>query len=346
MWSLRKAVGRQLSKLDGAWYYRIVDRSFDTEMRSVSAGLAAYGARERNRRNRHHLVRNVHMLEKGLTMRPRRDTFATDHIGRTVELWDRLHDSPALGAEERSWVRDVLVEYVAATATSADPAVCRARERLRGNGLLEAPAGGAPGGHGPHVPTPSADLVAIEDLLALARNRRSVRWFTDRPVPREVVDAAVSVGLQSPTACNRQPYRFLVVDAADIARIGSIPMGTRGCADQIPGLIVVIGDWSAYFDERDRHLPYIDGSLAAMGLILGFEAQGIATCCINWPDIPARDRAMRAALDLPAHERVLMLLAYGHADPTGTAPFSGKRSLEDVRRYRRPAGEGQDGAGQ
>lgn len=331
MRKLKRAVGRQLSKLDGAWYYRVFDRSFDTEMRSVSAGLATYGVNDRDRRNRYHLVRNVHMIEKGLTMRPRRDTFAAAYISRTVDLWEHLRLSPVLGTEERSWIRDVLAEYTTATATSADPMIRSSLERLRAGALLESKERSS--SHGPHVPTPSAEVVAIDDLLALARNRRSVRWFTGVPVPRSVVDAAVQVGLEGPTACNRQPYRFLVVDPADIARIGSIPMGTKGYAEQIPGLIVVIGDWSAYFDERDRHLPYIDGSLASMGLILGFESQGISTCCINWPDIPARDRAMRAALGLPAHERVLMLIAYGHADPDGTAPFSGKRSLDAVRGF-------------
>lgn len=331
MRKLKRAVGRQLSKLDGAWYYRIFDRSFDTEMRSVSAGLATYGLNERDRRNRYHLVRNTHMIEKGLTMRPRRDTFAAAYISRTVDLWEQLSGSSALGTEERTWIRDVLTEYAAATATSTDEVIRGCLDRLTSGNLLRTDSDAGTASHGPQVPTPSADLVAIDDLLSLARNRRSVRWFTEESVPRSVVDAAIRVGSEGPTACNRQPYRFLVVDPQDIPRIGSIPMGTQGYAEQIPGLIVVIGDWSAYFDERDRHLPYIDGSLAAMGLILGFEAQGISTCCINWPDIPARDRAMRAALGLPAHERVLMLVAYGHADPTGTAPFSGKRSLEAVR---------------
>jgi nitroreductase len=333
--STKRRVRRALSTMGPVAFYRTVDRAFDQEMRVVGAGLARYHAVAESSGSRYHLVRNVHMIEKGLTMRPRRDTFATGYIEETVDLWHRVTSAGLIEAEEKTWANDVLVEYFAATSTSEASPVRRAAARAAEVGLL-LPAGAVAvpaGGSGPHHPAAPTDLVHIDDLVKLAQGRRSVRWFLGEKVPRSMVDAAARVARESPTACNRQPYRFLVVDDKSVVDVAAIPMGTRGYEDQIPGIIVVIGDWSAYFDERDRHLPYIDGSLAAMSLVLGLEAQGISTCCINWPDIPARERAMRSLLRLADHERVLMLIAYGYADPTGTVPFSGKRDLDAVRQY-------------
>lgn len=325
--TIRRRLVRAARRLDARAYYRVLDRSFDREMQTVAAGTGAFRAADAADRNRYHLVRNTHMIEKGLTMRPRRGTFAAGYVEETVALW--AGSAGALDADERAWTTDVLTAYFDATAGSPDPAIRRAAAEAERVGLLAT----TPGGSGPHHPQPAPVRVEIDDLVALAQHRRSVRWFLPDPVPRELVDAAVLVAREAPTACNRQPYRFVVVDDDRVGEVAAIPMGTRGYAEQLSGMVVVVGDWSAYSDERDRHLPYIDGALASMGLVLGLEAQGVATCCINWPDVPAREQAMRALLGLAAHERVLMLVAYGYADPTGTVPYSAKRELDRVRRY-------------
>ena len=49
------------------------------------------------------------------------------------------------------------------------------------------------------------------DFLALAKNRFSVRSFSDKPVEREKIDAILRAGQAAPTACNLQPQRILVI---------------------------------------------------------------------------------------------------------------------------------------
>lgn len=331
---LRRA-GRRVA---GRHYYRFVDGAFGREMDVVASGLVAYHDLREGGRHRYNLVRNIHMIEKGLTMKPLRETFAEGYIEETVDLWGMVSDDRlGLGSEELAWVADVLNAYFDATRRSGSAVIRRAAERATSLGLIPGAATtrGAVlrGSSGPHAPTTRADLVDISQLRELAENRRSVRWFLPDKVDRSVVDAAVTVAREAPTACNRQPYRFIVVDDDRVGDIAAIPMGTRGYSEQVPSIIVVVGDWSAYFDVRDRHLPYVDASLATMGLVLGLEAQGVATCCINWPDIPERERAMTEALGLAAHERVIMLVAYGYADPEGSVPFSAKRPLSAVRSF-------------
>src|SRR5690606_16867538 len=101
--------------------------------------------------------------------------------------------------------------------------------------------------------------------------------------------------------------------------------GTSGFAENLTSIVAVVGDLSAYPYERDRHLIYIDGSLAAMQLMLALETLGLSTCSINWPEINANERKIRKVIKLKDYERVVMLLAVGYADQTGGIPYSQKK---------------------
>src|SRR5690606_25590241 len=102
-----------------------------------------------------------------------------------------------------------------------------------------------------------------EDFYKLTKYRRSVRWFLDKKVPHELVEKAVLAALQSPSACNRQPFEYFIIEKPDLLKeVVNIPMGIKGYQDNIPMLVVAVGNLDAYFDERDRHVIYIDASLA------------------------------------------------------------------------------------
>ncbi|MFT4122946.1 MAG: nitroreductase family protein [Microbacteriaceae bacterium] len=328
--AVRKRVIR-LGGLSSALYYRLVSPRFSHEFRTMGAGLVEYDRHTHGAKDVYHLRRNVHMLEKGLIMKPRRETFAERYIEETVALFFTVSRAGVLAVDEMTWAHHVLDEYFDATKNSQSNAIRSSASKWDEAGI-DRPAART---HGPSIRSvPDVDLPSIDSLTALAHARRSVRWFTNQPVPREIVDRAIEVGMESPTACNRQPYRFLIIEDPDkVRRVAEIPMGTAGFSHQIPALIAVIGDYSAFFDERDRHLIYIDSSLAAAPLLLALQSQGVASCAINWPDLPDRERAMRKELGLPHHEQVVMLIAYGFEDTSERAPFSAKKSVDHAREY-------------
>lgn len=313
---------------------RVTTTPHGRERRYVKRGIRAYKRSIDSGTDAYLLRRNVHRVEKGLTMRPARDRFATDYIRETVDAFHRGIASGTLvpAQPEFNWMYSVLASYFEATSTSDHRAIVRSRQTFR-----DAVATVDPGEprNGPHPAIPLVPTVKIDDLEALATGRRSVRWFTSEPVCRDIVDRAVLVGAESPTACNRQPYRFEIFDdPISIAKVAAIPMGTDGYQHQIPGLIVIVGNLAAFFDQRDRHLIYIDGCLAAMGVVYALEAQGVNSCCINWPDMPDREAEMRKLLGLERYERPIMLIAYGYADPDALVPYSAKRLVDEIRKYR------------
>ncbi|WP_236254650.1 nitroreductase family protein [Mucisphaera calidilacus] len=283
---------------------------------------------------RYTLRRNTHRLEKGLIMRPRREVFATGYLGETVNIFCALADQDDGSATAKAlldWSGDVLYRYFEAVPENADGKVDRLRVKFTESFEKHARQ---PGQCAPFVRDQTPLRVTIDDMIELARRRRSVRWYLQQPVPREIIDKAMLVGGYSPSACNRQPFEFRVFDRPErAAEIGAIAMGTAGFAQNFPCLVVIVGQLRAFPFDRDRHVPYIDGSLAAMAFQFALEVQGVSSCCINWPDIPEREAAMAKALDLEPDQRVVMLMSVGFPDPEGSVPYSQKKTVDELRSY-------------
>jgi nitroreductase len=312
-------------------HYLFLSRQFRREHRSVLAGRLAYeGGLQSPLRSSPLLRRNVHRLEKGLVMQPRQAVFAEDYIEETVAELARLRASGGLDPIEDKWAADVLAEYFLVVTDT--PPISRARARFEQLGLrtVKKPESASTPRPRAHAPLSG---VSYEQFLGLCRQRRSVRWFEQRRVPADLVSKALDAAAQAPSACNRQPFLVRYFDdPADAHRIASIAMGTTGYAQNVPAIVVLLGDLSCYPEERDRHVVYIDASLAAMQFMLALETLGLASCPINWPDIEVRERAMAEALDLPWHIRPVMLIALGYPDPQGGVPFSAKKQSQSLLR--------------
>lgn len=302
------------------------------EQYAVLSGRRAYFQNLSKHRTSHvELRRNIHRIEKGLAMQPRRASFGAEYIAETMEFY--LHavssaNDGALSSEELTWAHDVLAEYFDVVDES-NRAVKEAKERFALLPVVESC------GYKPYRASERPALaVSYDNLVSLAQRRRSVRWFDSRPVERELIDKALDVARMAPTACNRLPYEFLVFDSPeDVATVGAVPAGASGYYHQIPTLIVVKGDLSAYFSARDRHAIYVDASLAAMSFLFAAETLGLGASVINWPDFEPLEAKLQRVLGLKPYERIVMLMAVGYADADGVIPFSQKKHLDVLRRF-------------
>lgn len=302
---------------------------YDREVAATDAGMATYRKLCQNDGSQALLRRNVHRLEKGLIMRPRRDLFAVDYIGETVEALALAINRPDQKAAELCWAADVLHQYFEVTREDASTESARRRFAEIKDTL------GTPGNEVPYRRDESVrERLDFDALLALARYRRSVRWFLPEPVPRELIERAMLIAREAPSACNRQPFVFRAFDDPQRVReIAAIPMGTAGYGHQIPLLIVVVGQMRNFFDPRDRHLIYIDGALAGMSFVLALETLGLSSCVVNWPDLAEREEAMRKSMNLEADERPVFLIAVGYPDPEGLVARSAKREISELLQF-------------
>jgi len=314
-------------------YFVIGFLTFNREQSGVLRGRRNYYRNKtRNRVTHVELRRNIHRLEKGIIMQPRRDIFARDYITETVEFYSQAADQCRVAPDtmdkgEMEWANNVLTEYFR-VSTGSNPAVDAARSRFEALDYVAVSSDKIP------YAKKSLSDISYEDMAALAMQRRSVRWFKQTPVPREDIDKALLIGRQAPTACNRSPYEFRVFDdPAMVKTVAGLPFGAAGYAHNIPTIIVVVGKLESYFSPRDRHAVYVDSSLAAMSFMFGLETLGLSSSVINWPDFEPLEAKMQKTLGLDISDRVVMLIAVGYADPDGMVPFSEKKELDTIRSY-------------
>lgn len=151
------------------------------------------------------------------------------------------------------------------------------------------------------------------DFWDLIRSRRSVRRYADRPVPEEVIWQVLEAAQWAPSAHNRQPWRFVVVqqtttrrrlaeamagqwqadllaDGADpgtVARRAAISMQRIGGAPVVilPCLDVSVLD--VYGDPQRQHCEWQMGvqsvALACQNLLLAAHYVGLAACWMCAP---------------------------------------------------------------
>jgi nitroreductase len=315
-------------RLLAALYYCCLSRSFGREQQAVLAGRCAYWSALANPAHSSVMLRrNIHRLEKGMIMRPRRERFAEGYIAETVERFVQCIGGHSLNAGERQWAQQVLSEYFSIVGSSA--VIDGARTRF-----MDAVAGDAETVN-TSVPYPHQQIqraeIGYDQFYQLCVQRRSVRWFEDKPVPRELLNQAIAAASLAPSACNRQPFEFYLFDQPEQARqLAAIPMGTAGFSHNFQCAVVVVGDLAAYPYERDRHVIYIDGSLAAMQFMLALETLGLSSCVINWPDIEGLELKMAKALNLSVQQRPIMVISVGYADGEGLIPFSQKKTAQEL----------------
>ena len=89
---------------------------------------------------------------------------------------------------------------------------------------------------------------AIENIFA----RKSVRTYTPQPIEKETVDLLVKAAMAAPTAVNKQPWAFVVVDDRKVLDKLAAELPYAKMTAQAPLAIVVCGDLSKALNGENR----------------------------------------------------------------------------------------------
>ncbi len=288
---------------------------------------ALYNGTKKNRGEKYNLYnfrRNIHRLEKGLSYATLKPVFAEDYIGETIHYLVEGQKNNEFDYGSLGWGKAVLNEYFSKVnhTKTISKAFATFEGTVRNNGF--------PKNEIPYAEEerPFSDIT-YEQLMQLSLRRRSVRHYKDKQVTEEVVKKAYEVAKYAPSACNRQSFHYYFYNQPEIVKkLSQIPGGVAGY--DIPSVVVLVGNYNGYFDERDINAPIIDASLSAMSFLYALETLGLASVCINWPNLPDREKNIRKVLNLKKHEFVIMMIGLGYADAKGKVPFSQKRIPEEV----------------
>jgi len=309
--------------------YFIFSKAFNYEVAMFIAARKDYIYKKNNNtENLFLLRRNIHRIEKGLLMKNRRSIFALDYILDTTILYKKIISLNSQN-DQLNWAHDILEKYF--SVTGSHPTIDKAKHIFtnienRASRQVE---------FTPYSLSNENKDNSFEEFKKLAHKRKSVRFFTNEQLPeRSLIDKAITVAGLAPSSCNRQPFMFRVIDDPQLAKkTSNLAGGTTGFADHIPAIIAVIGQMNVSPSIGDRHLMYIDASLASMNLMLALESMNIGSCPLNWPEDKTKDKQMAELLSLQKFERPIMLIAYGYPEKNSMLACSVRKPLEQLRQY-------------
>jgi nitroreductase len=161
------------------------------------------------------------------------------------------------------------------------------------------------------------------DLIEAIKNRRSIRSFEDRPVPEELIRKIVEAGQWAPSACNRQDWKFIIIDSKEVKE--KILGGTTAYfVGKAPLLILVL------YSNRTDNLEYKDhlltAAMAIQNMQLAVHASGLGSCCVN--NLPIKSR-LRKILNIPRHYDPVSLVCIGYPKIVPKA-LKRKETLDEI----------------
>ena len=147
------------------------------------------------------------------------------------------------------------------------------------------------------------------DALEMLFTRRSIRSYTSEPVSDEDLTTILEAGMNAPSANNRQPWHFVVVDDGEkLDAIMKAHPYTRMLAEA-PMAIVVCGDTGV-----SESFWVQDCSAATENILLAARALGLGTVWCGVYPREARVDAIRDLFDVPETMVPLNVIALGHPD--------------------------------
>ena len=141
-------------------------------------------------------------------------------------------------------------------------------------------------------------------FIDLILSRRSIRRYETKDVPEEVLQKILETGRQAPSAANRQPIRFVVINDHNILKnlcdnlitrfVKYAPVAIVGCAD-IKSLLT--GRWAV-----------VDATIAMQNMVIAAWTLGIGSCWIG----ACNEKKVKKMLKIPDKWKVVALLTFGY----------------------------------
>jgi len=96
--------------------------------------------------------------------------------------------------------------------------------------------------------------MTVDDFRKLVRSRRSVRRFTNEPIPEEVLDDCLELATLAPNSSNLQPWEFFVVQSPDLRRKLARACLNQNAAKTAPVLIGIVARTDTWRDHARQAL--------------------------------------------------------------------------------------------
>ncbi|MEN6307504.1 MAG: nitroreductase family protein [Anaerohalosphaeraceae bacterium] len=175
-------------------------------------------------------------------------------------------------------------------------------------------------------------------FLDLANNRYSVRNYKNTPVPEEKLNRCIEAVKLAPSACNSQPYKFIIVNDPDLknklakeAFEGLVNF--NHFAYQSPVLALIVSDRQKFSAKiggflKRKNFSLMDIGIAAEHFCLQATEEGLGTCMLGW----FNEKRVKNILSIPKLKRVELMISVGFSADEKT-PDKNRKTMDEILTY-------------
>ena len=175
-------------------------------------------------------------------------------------------------------------------------------------------------------------------FLDLVNKRYSVRNYSKIAVPRERIDRCVEAVRLAPSACNSQPWKFIVVDDPEL--INELAKAAfEGFLDfnhfafKAPVLVLIVSERQKLFAKfagvvKKKLLSLMDIGIAAEHFCLQAAEEGLGTCMLGW----FNEKKVKKILSIPKLKRVELIISVGFSADE-KIPHKKRKSINEILSY-------------
>jgi nitroreductase len=155
------------------------------------------------------------------------------------------------------------------------------------------------------------------DTLEALISRRSIRRYSNQKIDKELIIELIKYGEYAPSACNKQPWYFVIIDDKNILENITSFHPNAKMLKNANYAIVVCGDENKAHDKG--YWP-VDCSAATENILLAAHAKGLGACWVGIYPRQERIDNMKKLINLPEQIHAFSVIALGYPDEKTVTP--------------------------
>ena len=157
---------------------------------------------------------------------------------------------------------------------------------------------------------PAVQSLGYKDFV---ESRHSMRHFAGTPVDMGALRQAIELAQHTPSACNRQGWRVIVVhERSVLEKVRGNQNGNEGFGQEFDSLLLVTADVRAFNLDRELFQPYVDGGMYAQSILNALHYYGIASVPLSASLRKDQEANVRQILGLNEAEVLIMFIGIGN----------------------------------
>ena len=173
--------------------------------------------------------------------------------------------------------------------------------------------------------------VCNSSFESLLYSRHSIRYFSEDPVDKELIEKALNLAQRTPSACNRQGWLTHVFIGENSVKLIKWQGGSRGFEDEIQCSILVTANLKAFL-SYEVHQAYVDGGLYAMNLINALHSLGLGTIPLSCGFSRERLKGL-SDFDIPENQVPILIIGIGNMLPKFNIAVSERKNINITNSY-------------